>query len=604
MVTVRLSRNKQQIIIKISSPDKFLALKEVLNEHHFKFNPEFEYQEKVWTQSIFLCEEALAELFDVESFNIPDEIFEAMKAPLETQFFRVPFKKELLKTEPKGDYQIRAIKQGIKQNRLYLAHKMGLGKTYMVIGILNHLWERGLIDKILIIAPTESVINFKRELLKFATFPLKEDEIALASSTNRRPFNDKSKVVIMRYRTFLMISDDYYKETHKKLSKKYRTACIPFGDWGTERAIILDEAHMIKNRTARSSRVLHIHRDFFKFRYLLSGTPYPLGVADLYSQLTFLDSRSIPIPYYDWLGKIANLGNRFSQYAINSYDEEKVKEFLKSVDKLIIREFTEDNLNLPELITKNIYVEMKPKQQAIYRSLISLVLDENKSKNGRIIMKEVYRNFPRISLALDNPCILKGKIDFQQEPELFKRIEKWKFSDHSKLESMTSLLEKYIDEGKKVIIWSGHPLSINQLGEFYAKYNPVLIHGQLEIPKGTTREEYRDMLVESFKNDKTHKVLIASYLMIARAVNIVEASRSIWFDRPWNFEIVEQASKRNHRIGTTETVVMNPIIIEKTIEERQDRVLKKRQQLDKDLLKYDSLSKESWKNLFEGAELD
>ena len=82
--------------------------------------------------------------------------------------------------------------------------------------------------------------------------------------------------------------------------------------------------------------------------------------------------------------------------------------------------------------------------------------------------------------------------------------------------------------------------------------------------------------------------------MVARAVNIVEAPRAICFDRPWNFEIWDQMAKRNHRYGTTEEVLMRPIIMEHTLEEKLDKVLKQRQSLDKDLLKYDSLGKDQW----------
>jgi len=611
MIKVRLSKNKKNLIIKIISNTHFTELIEVVGRegHHFIWKPKFfEVDEKVWVAPINNCEEALGELMEIDGpFSIPEDVIAAIEKSTKKEMVRTrnPYKRELLTAEPKGPYQVRAIKIGAQQNRLYLAHKMGLGKTFMVVGILNHLFNKNWIDKVVICAPTESVINFKRELLRFNSFNLKEEEIYVANAKRRTPFATDARVAIMTYRSFLMISDDAYKKTHKSGSKKYRTACIPFDDWGTKRAIILDEAHMIKNKQARSSSVLHLHKDFFDYRYLLSGTPYPMGAADLYSQITFLDSTRIKGSYQDFTAKIGNVGNLYSDYALTSYKEEEVKIFLKSIDDLLIREFTEDNLDLPELITKNIYVEMGNKQKAIYQSFVSYILDANKSKNGRIVMKEIFSNFPYLSLALDNPCILEGKIEFQQDPYLYKMIKSWKFADHSKLPATTSLLNKYVDEeGKKVIIWSGHPKTIKQLGEFYKKYNPIMIHGEMEVPKGISKAEYRDSLVEKFKHDSKHKVIIASYLMIARAVNITEASRGICFDRPWNFEIWDQLQKRNHRIGTTEVVIMNPILIEHSLEERQDKVLKKRERIDRDLLKYDSLSQEKWKELFQGIDLD
>lgn len=604
MIRLFLSRDKQKLVVKISG-DNFLEIKDCLKENWFKFQTEFEYQDMVWIKNITECEEALEELLKIEKFDIPEKIYQAMIKKPETEKFRIKYDPKLLGGTPLGDYQVEGIKQGIKQSRLYLAHKMGLGKSFITIGILNHLWHEKLIDKILIVAPTESIYNFRRELLTFNTFGLKKEEIYIANSMRRDPFQKEVKIALMTYRTFLMLSDDAYFKVFKKKSKNYRTACIDLDNWGNEKAIVLDEAHLIKSRSSRWTKALHLHKHHFRFRYLLSGTPYPKGIEDLYSQIQFLDPQLLSRDYHTWIKKVAFLGTRWSDYAIREYNEEGIKEFLEEVKPWIIREFTEDNLDLPDLYVQNVYAEISKKQEKIYRYFIKLVMENNKKKFGRINLREVFMNFPRIVLALDNPSILKGKIDPQLEPEFYKLIDKWKFEDHSKLEATTSLLKKYVeDEEKKVIIWSGHPLTIKQLGEYYKKYNPILIHGEIEIPKGVSREKHRDSLLEKFKKTKKHKVLIASYYMIARAVNIVEAPRAICFDRSWNFEIWEQMSKRNHRYGTTEDVFMRPIILENTLEERLDRILKQRASLDKDLLNYDSLNKEQWESIFGGKELD
>lgn len=602
MIRLNISRNKEFLVVKVSG-NNFLELIEVLKLNRFKFEKDFEYQESVWIKNIYESKTALEELLRVEMFHIPDEVFSLMEIQPETEKFRIRYDENLLKLKPIGNYQIEAITQGAKQSRLYLAHKMGLGKTFISVGILNHLWHHNLIDKVLIVAPSASIYNFRREILRFNTFGLERKEIYVANSEKREPFDNKYKVIFMTYRTFLMLSDDAYAKQFKKKSKNYRTACLPIDSWGTERAIVLDEAHMIKNRKARQTFVLNLHKKYFKFRYLLSGTPYPKGIEDLYSQIKFMDEGLIREDYYTWLESIAELGTYWSEYAIARYKKDKIKDFLEEINPWLIREFTEDNIELPPFIKKQVYTEISEKQRSIYRYYIRTVLDENQKKYGRIKMREVFLNFPRISLALNNPCILKGKINKHEDPVLYNLVEKWKFKDHSKLETLTSLLEKYVeDEEKKTIIWSGHPMTIKQLGEHYKKYNPIMIHGEMEIPKGVDREEYRDGLIEKFKKDKKHKILIASSLMLARAVNLVEAPRAICFDRGWNFEIWEQLSKRNHRIGSTETVVLDSIIMEDTLEERLDRVLEKRESLDRDLLKYDSLSKKQWEKLFDGVE--
>ena len=603
---VKVVSNGKEVGVKIFGPN-FDLMKEILKEHGFTFDlGPFEGETKVWRKKIYSAKEGILELRKIEVFNIDRNLLESMEPTLETEFLRIPYKESCLRKPPLGDFQVNGIKKHSKQTRLLNAFKMGLGKTYTVISAINHIWDKGLIDKLLVVAPTESIYNFKREILSCATFPVKEEEIYIANAENRDPFQDGVKVAIMTYRTFLMLSDQAYFLLKKKKSKKYRNPPIPLNKWGTERAIVLDESHHIKELTARQTKVLHLHKQFFRFRYLLSGTPYPNGVENLYSQVTFMDDGLIPESYYEWLGKIAYLGNRFSQYAINSYKTDEVDSFLERVKPWILREFTEGNIELPDQYIKKIYVGMNKKHREIYRRFIKYIMTISKEQHGRVIMKEVYKKFPYVTLAIDNPCLLKDKDEFEHyDRELAQLISSWKFEDHSKLEACTSLVEKYVkEEKKKVIIWTGHPLTNKQLTEYYKSYNPISIHGEIEIPKGMSKVQYRDTLLERFKTDPKHHILVASFQMLSSAVNIVEAPRAINFDRSWSFLHWAQLIKRNHRIGSTEEVIVNPLIIEKTIEEKQDRVLEKRENLDQELLNRDSLSKEEWEKLFEGVEID
>lgn len=603
---VKIVSNEREVGVKIYGPN-FEVMKEILKENKFTFDlGPFEGETKVWRKKLYSAKEGILELRKIEVFNIDRDLLEAMEPQPETEFLRIPYKESCLRKEPLGDYQVNGIKRHSKQTRLLNAFKMGLGKTYTVISALNHLWDRDLIDRILIVAPTESLYNFKREILECATFPITEDEIYMANVENRDPFGSDCKVVIMTYRSFLMLSDEAYFRVKKKRAKNYRLACLPIDQWGTKRAIVLDESHKIKSTKARQTKVLHLHKHHFRFRYLLSGTPYPNGVADLYSQITFMDEGLIPETYHEWLETVAYLGNRWSDYAINSYKADEVENFLEKVKPWILREFAEGNIELPDQFIKKIYVGMNKKHREIYRRFIKYILTVSREEHGRIIMKEVYKKFPYVTLAVNNPCLLKGKEEFAvHDRYLASLIDSWKFEDHSKLDACTSLLERYInEEKKKVIIWTGHPLTNEQLKEYYKKYNPISIHGQIEVPKGMLKAEYRDQLLEKFKKDPKHHILIASFQMLSSAVNIVEAPRAINFDRSWSFLHWAQLIKRNHRIGSTEEVIVNPLIIEKTIEEKQDRVLEKRENLDQELLNRDSLSQKEWEELFEGVEID
>ena len=168
-----------------------------------------------------------------------------------------------------------------------------------------------------------------------------------------------------------------------------------------------------------------------------------------------------------------------------------------------------------------------------------------------------------------------------------------------------SILEDIFDRNpdSKVIVWSGHPSTIQRLGEHYAKYEPVLIHGEIKSNNKPRDEQISD-LVEEFKNNKKHKLLIASYYMIATSQNITQANAMLYFDRAWDFVVYDQSRERNHRpTSTFESIEVYNRIGEHTIEEKQDRVLERRDRTDKDLLKFDSLDKDQWRALFEGEDI-
>lgn len=612
-----LSKDKNYFVIKISG-STFQSLLEMVrtNKFWYAFTPDDninngQCESNVWYKQIDYIEDFLFDVQSIEPLSMTEELKQRIDPDPETEYLRVCYNPNLLTAPPLAEYQERTIRQAIKQTRCYLAHKQGLGKTYMAFGILNHLWANDLVDRCLIVCRPEGVHNLKRELLRFNTFGLTEEDIYIVDVKNRDPFNSNAKVVISNYRSFLMVCSDTYKKEHKgkTLSAKSRVVKPPIdlSNWGEKgRVLFLDEAHSAKNRQAGQTKCLMKEAEFFRFRYLMSGTPYPNGVMDLWSQFKIMDPNIIHSDYNRWLDKIAFIGTRFSQYQFRAYKPGPVKSFLKKVEPWIIREFAEDNLNLPEQIVKKVYFELSPKQRKIYQKFVVYVMNNVMENNSmKTVMREVYKQFAKVQQAVIDPCMMKGKFSEYDDPELIKLVDDWKFEDNPRVEMCDSILEDIFDRNpnSKVIIWSGHPATIQRLGEHYSKYDPVLVHGEIKANNKSRDEQISD-IVDEFKNNSKHKILIASYYMIATSQNIIEANSTIYFDRPYDFVIYDQSRERNHRpTSMFDSIEVYNIIGEHTIEEKQDRVLDKRNDMDKELLNFDSLTKEQWKDLFEGKEI-
>jgi SNF2 family DNA or RNA helicase len=531
----------------------------------------------------------------------------------ETDFVRRSFDESCMKVPPLAPYQLKGIKRIINQNRLMLAYEMRLGKSYVSISGLNYLVRYGFVDKILYLSPPESLINFKREILKFNTVGITEDDIHITNMEDRKPFQDKYTIEMMTYNTFRIMCEDAYKKsgkdiyridkrTGKKKKIDIRTPILPLENWGTNRAIILDESQEIKNPKASQTKKILLHKQYFHYRYLLSGTPATKGVEDYFCQCLMMDEYIAGSDYNKFVGTIAKIGTNFSQYAIDYYLPDKIKKFEERASRWILRERSEENLNLTELLIKPIFIQLSNKQRQLYEALVTHTLTVIKEYNKGVLKpKAVEQKFPYMLQALEDPCLLQGKVDIDSAPLLYNLVKKWKFEDNEKVPICKSLAKKWIeDEDRKIIIWSGHPDTLERLKEIFKKYNPVTIHGQIPIPKGSNKTVEKDKLLNEFKTNKNCKLLLGSYRVIARAVEIVEATRVIYFDRVANLDFWLQSKKRNHGPNQKENIITNPLIFENSIEERINSILEKNEQIDKALFSKESLDLETWKRIFNG----
>lgn len=604
MIRVYIDETTEQPVVSFGGSTFHDVLQKV-KQLGYTYIPE----NKHWTAHPRKVLNTLVDLRDVDDIEIDtltmDELEEQARHVRGVRYFRNKVDSSLLKLPPiKGkspneDYQLHDLKKVIQTNRKGIFWEMGLGKTFLMVNVMNHFFAQDRVEKFLIIAPSEGIVNWTREIQKFSDlFPA--ERIIIGDRDEREPFCEDYDVVVMTYRTFLMISDDYYKRSTngKGRAKKYRKPVIPFSHWGKDgkRMIILDEAQAIRN-ASRTTHVLNLHKEFFEYRYLLTGTPAD-KVEHYYRLMRFLDEDIIPESFNQWIQTIASVGDNFSKYNVNYYYPEKVEKFVEEISPFVIRRKTEEHVDLPENYIEKIFVRLEGRHRDVYRSLIGEAIYETQEKSD-LTPKAMINQFPYLILALDNPEILKDSKAEINSSELRVLLNRWKFRDHCKLPVTESLVSRYIGEDHKVIVWSGHPTTIDQLAQHFSKYKPFQIHGQMDFG-GQTRDKFRDSMVEEFKRSQDRHLLIASYKVLNSAVNLTEASRNVYFDRSYSLTEWLQSQKRTHRIGQQKRVITNPIILEDTLDLRLDYRLESKEDIDKKLLERNSLSLEEWKAIFKG----
>lgn len=534
-------------------------------KEHKKF-PNIGYFYRIPTEFITSCLKALYTFF---GYHVPEEVHKLHQELSESSFHRASVDTSLLKYPPKGDFQTDSIRRGLENNRLCWFLDMGMGKSYISISTLNHRITHSGVDKVLILCPPEGVYNYLEELINFSVPEVTEDDVYIVTPTTRDPFNSDKKFVICTYRRLLMICTDVYSKKKKSITNRIQKPVFDLSKWGTKRALIMDESHNLRNRDSIQTVLTYLHSQFFEYRYQLTGTMIPKGVENLWSQLRILDKYAIGLPYQTFVEEIASTGTKHSSTAIREYKAEGIDKWNRKLAPWIDRKNADDYLDLPPLTEQRVYCELSPAQKKIYQLIVQTEFNRIKEdSNGVLDIAKVQNKTPYLLQALDDPCLLKGKIDKASTPELHSLVSKWKFEDHGKVEILDSLVQKHIKDNKeKMIIWSGHPDTIDNLANRYKKHGAVGLHGQTKNPTGFTTDTYRKHMQDVFEDPNSDvKILILSYIAFSTSITLLQAKSSFWWDMPTDYVFWGQARKRNYRLGQEDPVISYDSMFRNTLE--------------------------------------
>ncbi|KAF9569693.1 hypothetical protein CPC08DRAFT_652613 [Agrocybe pediades] len=286
-----------------------------------------------------------------------------------------------------------------------LADEMGLGKTVQSISLLAYLAEtHDIWGPFLVVAPASTLHNWQQELTRFVprlkALPYWGN---VKDRTTLRKFWSKKEisydqdapfhVLITSYQ--LIIQDQQYFQRVK---------------W---QYMILDEAQNIKNSSsARWKTLLGFH---CRNRLLLTGTPIQNSMQELWALLHFImpslfDSHD---EFNEWFSKDIENAAENKGSKLNEHQLRRLHMILKPFMLRRVKRHVQNELS--EKIEIDIYVDLSPRQRALYAGLLANVsVADLLEKAANIGDADSARSLMNLVMQFRKVC---------NHPELFERAD-------------------------------------------------------------------------------------------------------------------------------------------------------------------------------------
>ena len=254
------------------------------------------------------------------------------------------------------NYQRRAVDFLKKTRRAGLFLDMGLGKTISTLTAYADLLDKGVVNRVLLVAPLRPAQGvWRQEARKWAhtkhlTFKL------LTGNERQRllALNSKAQIHIINVDNLVWLL-----RVLRSRAKKY--------GWPYD-ALIIDESSMFKTPKSKRFGSLRFQVKRFDRRVILTGTPAPKGLLDLWGQVFILDEgQRLGAQVERYRSRFFHPGG-FKGYGYVADDDAEQK-ILELISPLILTMRAEDWLELPPTIKQEVYVDLPPQARTHYRKL-------------------------------------------------------------------------------------------------------------------------------------------------------------------------------------------------------------------------------------------
>jgi len=454
------------------------------------------------------------------------------------------------KTKPFA-HQLKALEMSWDKKVFAYFMEMGTGKSKVLIDNVSMLYDKGLINGCLIIAPKGVYKNwYDSEIPTHMSDHVEKKMVlweATASKTKEKELNSLFQsghdlhILIMNVEAFSTKKGKLFAE---KFLNCHKTL------------MAIDESTTIKNPEAiRTRAIVGLGKDV-KYKRILTGSPVTKSPLDLFSQCYFLDPWLLDHQsFYSFKTRYAitkqiNVSGRMVHLVVGYRNLGELSDKLKPFSFRVLKD---DCLDLPSKTFMKRTIQLTEEQKKVYKQMKEIALA---TLNGKLITTH---NVITQLMRLHQITCGHFKSDDGQTQKL----------SNNRLDELMDVLSEM--EGKAVI-WAHYRYDIESIVEAIIKE-----HGEKSVVTyyGDTSTEDRQKAIKLIQDPNSPvRFIVGTPQTGGYGITLTGASTMIYYSNGYDLEKRQQSEARIDRIGQEKPMTYIDIIAEGTVDEKIVKALR------------------------------
>jgi SWI/SNF-related matrix-associated actin-dependent regulator 1 of chromatin subfamily A len=440
-------------------------------------------------------------------------------------------------------YQLAGVAYAQARESTLIADEMGLGKTIQALGLIN---ADKRVGNVLVICPASLKLNWSREAKKWLVRPLK---VSIANGA----FQPGGFVII----------------NYEQVSK-YRSQ-IDAVQWDL---MIVDEAHYVKNSKAdRTAHVLGrwdkddpkktINPIQARRRLFLTGTPILNRPIELWTLVHALDRKGLGANWRSFASRYcAGYQGRYGWVTDGASNLDELQARLRS--SIMIRRMKADVLT--ELPAKRRQVIAFEALSEAEKAAVAHEAKTVKDTEERLIALRARVDETR--MWADPGAYKRAVAELNQAS--FAAFTETSLVRHevalAKVPQVIAHVRNCLENEDKIVVMAHHHDVIDQIATALAEFGVVTFDGRQTL-------KARDQSVSQFQTDKGIRVFVGGIQAAGVGITLTASAHVVFAELDWVPGNLAQAEDRCHRIGQTDSVLVQHLVLDGSLDARMAQLL-------------------------------